>query len=203
MKISQLVWNILKSDMAIQKDLEKGLINVRGLAKYILNKYDLEASLDAVISAIRRFEAEKVYEKEEKAILSLFKDAKIATRNNIICLTVKKDGLKQMKAVLDKNIRAIIGTEEIKIVCEKKYLENMKDAFSDDVVKVEEDLSELDIEISEKAIKQRGVLARISNEISLHNINILESIICPPEFLIYVKEKDAVKTYEILLGLTK
>ena len=203
MKIAQIVWNILKSDLAIQKDLEKGLINVRGLAKYILNKYDLEASLDAVISAIRRFEAEKVYEKEDKVILSLFKDAKIATRNNIACLTIKKDGLKPMKTVLDKDIRAIIGTEEIKVICEKKYLEDIKETFSDSVEKVEEDLSELDIVISEKAVKQKGVLARISNEIALHNINILESIICPPEFLIYVKEKDAVKTYELLLGLTK
>ena len=203
MKIAQMVWNILKSDLALQKDLDKGLINVRGLAKYILNKYSLEASLDAVISAIRRFEAEKVYEKEDKVILSLFKDAKIATRNNIACLTIKKAGLKSMKAVLDKDIRAIIGTEEIKIICEKKYLEDIKEIFSDDVEKVEEDLSELDIVISEKAVKQKGVLARISNEIALHNINILESIICPPEFLIYVKEKDAVKTYELLLGLTK
>ena len=203
MKIAQIVWNILKSDLALQKDLDKGLINVRGLAKYILNKYSLEASLDAVISAIRRFEAEKVYEKEDKVILSLFKDAKIATRNNIACLTIKKAGLKSMKAVLDKDIRAIIGTEEIKIICEKKYLEDIKEIFSDDVEKVEEDLSELDIVISEKAVKQKGVLARISNEIALHNINILESIICPPEFLIYVKEKDAVKTYELLLGLTK
>src|SRR3989338_5183875 len=117
MKIAQTVWNILKSDLALQKDLDKGLINVRGLAKYILNKYSLEASLDAVISAIRRFEAEKVYEKEDKVILSLFKDAKIATRNNIACLTIKKAGLKSMKAVLDKDIRAIIGTEEIKIIC--------------------------------------------------------------------------------------
>jgi hypothetical protein len=46
-------------------------------------------------------------------------------------------------------------------------------------------------------------LARIASEVALANINIQEIIVCPPEFLIYVKEKDMVKAHESLLKLCR
>jgi hypothetical protein len=52
-------------------------------------------------------------------------------------------------------------------------------------------------------LTQKGILAEIANEISIHNININEILICPPEFLILVSSKDMVKTHEIILGLTE
>ena len=47
----------------------------------------------------------------------------------------------------------------------------------------------------------KGVLARIATELSLGNINIHELIMCPPEFIVYVKERDIVKAHEALLKL--
>ncbi|MBT7928627.1 hypothetical protein HN682_01735, partial [Candidatus Peregrinibacteria bacterium] len=64
--INQTVWRLLAQDLSIQKNLKKGLINVRGLAKYLIETYNLRASLDAVISAIRRFENSETFKDEEE-----------------------------------------------------------------------------------------------------------------------------------------
>jgi len=62
-------------------------------------------------------------------------------------------------------------------------------------------LSEISVTVAEKATKTRGVLARITAELALANINIHEMMVCPPQFLIYVSEKDIVKAHERIMSL--
>ena len=69
------------------------------------------------------------------------------------------------------------------------------------IVKVEKELSEISIVVKETAVKTKGILARISNELALHGINLVEIIMDPPEFLIYVKEKDTVEAHKALFNL--
>ncbi len=200
-KIAEHVWKLVQEDLSIQKDINRGLINVRALARYLIEKHELEASLESVISAIRRFEFKKSQE-SEKRFLRLFKDAKISTRNSIICFTLGKDATKLLGKVSSKNIRLIVSTEQIKVICTKQDAESLSDIFSGHIERVEKDLGELSLVVSEEVIKSKGVMARIANEIALHDINIQETIICPPEFLIYVKQEDVITTHEAVLKLS-
>ncbi len=200
------VWNIIESDRAIEKDLTRKVINTRALARHILKKYALKASLDAVISAVRRFEAKSGWSETEKKIANLFKDAIIITRNNIVCLTTiqndENDIIRLLKSISSDHIRIARGSKNTKIVFDQSLLKSvMAEIARKNILKIEEDLSELSITIDEKAIKTKGVLARIANEISLADINIEEVIICPPEFLIYVRQQNLVKTYESIMKL--
>ena len=196
--ITKEVWKIIESDRAIERDLSRNVINMRALARFIIDKYGLEASLDSVISAIRRFDIKSTQENDRK-LSNLFKDAIIKTRNNIVCITVRHEAGAEIKA---DGIRSATGTQTSKLIIEKSRLKEFLTAIPRKAIeKIEEDLSELSITIDERSIKTRGVLARIANEISLSNINIEEIIISPPEFLIYVKEENITKTYESVLRL--
>ena len=199
--IAEQVLKLIQSDLSIQKNLDRGLINIRGLARYLIEKHELEASLESVISAIRRFEP-KPFQESEKKFLKLFKDAKISTRNNIVCFTLGKDAIKLIGKSSHKNIRLIFGTDQIKIICSKQDADWFSDLFSEYIKKIEKDLGELSLVVSEEVIKSKGVMARIANEIALHDINIVEMFICPPEFLIYVKQADVIKTHEAVLKLS-
>ena len=199
--IAQQVWDLIKSDLSIQKNLDRRLINIRGLARFLIEKHELDASLESVISAIRRFEP-KSFQESEKKFSKLFKDAKISTRNNIVCFTLVKEASKLLGKVSSKNVRLIFSTEQIKIICGKQDADWFSEIFSAYIERVEKDLGELSLVISEDVIKSKGVMARIANEIALHDINILETIICPPEFLIYVKQADVIKTHEAVLKLS-
>ena len=53
------VMDYLSKDLSIQKDLQRGILNIRALARQIKKEQKLKTSLDAVISAIRRFSYDK------------------------------------------------------------------------------------------------------------------------------------------------
>jgi predicted regulator of amino acid metabolism with ACT domain len=203
---NQAVWKILRSDLAVQKDLQRNLINSRALAKYVIRKYGLTTSLDAVISSIRRFQAEEAFKEEEKSLLNIFKDSIVSTKNNMTCLTLNIRPAKFLKKIKAKengaSYRIITSPSEVKVMLEQPQLAEVKTLFNkDELVNINNKLSEVRVKVSETAVKKKGVLARIANELALANINLQEIIVCSPRFLIYVKEKDIVKAHDAILKL--
>jgi hypothetical protein len=194
---------LLSKEICVNKNLSQKLINIRALARYLIKKYELSTSLDSVISSIRRYDLEKG-EEDKKRILSLFKNAIVSTRNNIACVTLKKFLLKDLEKLSEvKGLNFVKGSKDFKIVLDKKYVKDLKDLFSGKIKKIEDNLSEISVYLTEKVLTQKGILAEIANEIYIHNINISEILICPPEFLILVKNSDMIKTHEIIIGLTE
>jgi hypothetical protein len=201
--VQQKVSILLSKEVSLQKGLTNKLINTRALARYLKEKYHLEASLDSIISAVRRYDLKKI-EEDKKKILELLKGAVVSTRNNVACITLRNFSLKDLEKLEKiKSLSFVKGTHEFKVVIDKEYVESLKDLFSNKIIKIEDDLSEVSFVLSEKVLKQKGILAEIANEIYIHVINISEILICPPEFLILVKKKDMVKTHEIIIGLTE
>ena len=206
---NQTVWKLLQMDLAIQKDISRQIINTRALAKYLIKKYSLaQSGLDAVISAIRRFENEAQFEEEEKILHHIFKESVIATRNNIACMTLSLTVNDLVKRWTNAGklppARITSGRRTIKIMVDQPDINLFKVMFaSDEIIKVEENLSEICVVVSERAVMTKGVMARIANELALANINIHELIVCPPEFLIYVRQSDIVRGHESILKLSQ
>ena len=201
--VNQQVSKALQTDPAIMRDLERKLANTRALAKYLINKYELKVSLDAVISSIRRFPLE-AYQEEEKIMQHIFRDSIVGTKNNIACVTVNmppNQAFAKLCLISLPVIRMTTGTEEVKILVENGHADEIAKLFKKP--EVERGLSEINVTVAEKAVKTKGVLARIAAELALANINIHEVLACPPEFLIYVSEKDIVKAHERVIALTR
>lgn len=201
--INQQVWHAMQTDPAVMKDLQRKLVNIRALAKYLIQKYELKASLDAVISSIRRFPIES-YQEEGKILQHVFQDAVVSTKNNIACVTVNLPPNEAFAKICGLNLpllRMTTGTEEVKILVENGMAEKIAKLFKN--AEIEHDLSEINITVAERAYKTKGVLARMAAELALANINIHELCMCSPEYLIYVSQKDIVKAHERILALTQ
>jgi len=205
--INQSIWKMLQLDLAIQKDISRQIINTRALAKYLIKKYGIaQAGLDAVISSIRRFESEEKFEEEEKTLQFIFKEAVVSTRNNVACITLSLTMNDLVKRWANAGklppARLTAGRRTIKIMMDQPDISMFKAMFaSDEVIKIEENLSEICVVVGDRSVLTKGVMARISNELALANINIHELIVCPPEFLIYVKQSDIVRAHESVLKL--
>lgn len=200
--INQQVWRAMQTDPAVMRDMQRKLINSRALAKYLINKYEIKASLDAVISSIRRFPL-AAYQEEEKNLQNIFRDSVISTKNNIACITISmppNQVFAKLSGTALPMVRMTTGTDEVKILVENGQAEKISKLFKN--AHVERDLSEISVTVAEKAIKTKGVLARIAAELALANINIHEMLTCPPQFLIYVSQKDIVKAHERIIMLT-
>lgn len=206
--VNQTVWKLLQMDLAVQKDMYRKIINTRALAKYLIKKFSLaQVGLDAVISAIRRFESDEHFEEEEKVLHHIFKEAVVSTRNNVACITLSLTLNDLMKRWANAGklppARISGGRRTIKVMMDQPDINLFKAMFSsDEITKIEENLSEICVVVSDRAILTKGVMARIANELALANINIHELIVCPPEFLIYVKQQDIVRAHESILKLS-
>ncbi|HLC33003.1 MAG TPA: hypothetical protein VJJ82_04200 [Candidatus Nanoarchaeia archaeon] len=201
--INQKVWHLMRADPAITRDLQRKLINSRALAKYLLAHYTLDTSLDSVISSIRRFPMAD-YEEEKKVLHRVFHDSVVSTSNNMACVTIQQnpsDVLAKINGLSLSGLRFVTGNEKIKIIIKNTLAPKITALFKK--CQVEEHLSEISVTVGEEALVTKGVMATIASEISLANINIKELLVCPPQFFIYVDEKDIVKAHERVLSLTE
>jgi aspartokinase len=207
--VNQTIWRLLQSDLAIQKDLSRKIINMRALAKYIIKKYGLRASLDSVISAIRRFQSQENFEEKDQELMTVFSEAMISTKNSISVIKLNlrpSDFFLQYKDELSKfakdGMKTITGTKRVRVAIEQKSMDKLKKVFKkEEIDSIDEGLSEISIIVNDDAAHTKGVIARISTELALSNINIHELIVNMPEFLVYVKQKDIVKAHSSLLKL--
>jgi hypothetical protein len=206
--VNNLVWRLIAEDVSIQKDLRRGLINIRGLARYLIDKHHLKVSMDAVISAVRRYESERVFEDHTKEINEVFKSAIIMTKNHVACVMMKDKEFGKIcedfvgKKVLKENFRLIKSKELIKLFVNQKNLDAKLGLFDkESIVSLTEDLAEIRVTTHAKAAETVGVLARMSHEIALHDVCIHDIIWAVPEFLVYVKSDDLVRAHKAVLGL--
>lgn len=198
--INQQVWHALQTDPALMRDLPRKLINTRALAKYLIHTRNLPASLDAVISSIRRFPLDD-FKKEEQQLSNVFHNAVISTKTNIACVTISQTPQAALKKLNDVPVlRITTGTDEVKLIVDNKHAKSVGKHFGKPGI--EANLSEICVTLPEQAVKTKGVLAKITAELAVANINIHELFVCPPQFLIYVRAQDLVKAHERIMMLT-
>ncbi|MBI5393597.1 hypothetical protein HZA96_07060 [Candidatus Woesearchaeota archaeon] len=205
--IQRTINNLLQKDISIQKDLQRNIINTRALASYFIKNYALQTSLDAVISAIRRFQADETF-KESKELQNVFKDMIILTKNNMVSIKLKdnafgdiaKDFVKEQK--LKKNLRLIKTKEYIRVLVSQKDFESKVSVFQkDDILEMKQNLCEIRLVLSKDYNNTKGILAKITAELALYNVNIYDTILCMPEILFYVDEKDLIAAQKGIMEL--
>lgn len=209
--ITQVVWNLLTKDLTIQRNLRRDLINVRALAKYLISEHRLKASVDSVISAIRRYNIDEALTAYQTSIAQVLKGANISTRNNMACLVLRREPpirkyLSQIAELTDfdkqETLRIIKAADTLKIITDRAHLPKLLETIPpQDRGELKENLSEIRLTISPKADETKGVAARISNELLIHNINISEIVFCVPEILVYIKQSDLLTAHESLIHL--
>ncbi len=210
--IAKIIAREIEEDVVARRALEKGIVSMKSLAVYLIKKHKLSASADAVVSAIRRYKEETPLEaKYERAreVISKSNDIRITT--NIAEISIEKN--QETQKILQKaftminyekgEILLIIqGEKSIKLILNSSNNDKILSLFSKkSILHIEDNLAEINIHLSDEAVKTPGIISTLSTEFMLHDINIYESMSCIPEMLFFVKQKDIVKSYEILSTL--
>ena len=209
--IREFVWKVIDTDMAIKKDISRGLLNVRAVANYIINNYKIIASIDSVISAIRRYNVGSIIEKGVVSVYSLLRKAEIRTLTRMASLSLKKNeavtsrlgqilpGINYEKGDV---LRILEGAKLFKIIFDKKSLKKMTDAFKkSDIIDSDNDLSMLELVYPKWLEKTPGVFSTVSNELAQNNISIIDALICANEHIIIVDGKDVLNAFQTLHNL--
>lgn len=211
--IAKHVWYFLDRNPCITRNMSAGLINTRALAKYLIKEEKIDTTLDAAISAIRRYKNDTNKEIFEKAHNLILKTTAISTKSPLANISVVKDTevqnmLPKLFPMIHYNLgdvlRIIQGDGSIKIIVNEKNVEKVKNLFSEKhILNIERNLGEISVHMHPEGKYIPGILAYSSNELAINGINILESLSCFPEWIWFVDEKDLQKAYNVLYDLWK
>ena len=205
------VWKILDNNPSIRREMNRGLINISSLARYIINKKKIDATLDAVISAIRRYKLDTHDDVFDNAYNILSQTVNVSTKNNLAEISLIKDDEVQellqklfyiIKYVRGDVLRVSQANESIRLLIDEKNMNKVIDLFpKNKIISREKGLAEINIYIHPKMQTTPGILAAIANELAINNINIVEFMTCPPEMICVVKKDDLLKASNVLYNL--
>jgi len=205
------VWKFIDTDISLKKGLLRKIVNVRSLAKYITATQKLNASLDAVISAIRRYNLDIKKSDEKNSIHDVLKQARIAVRTKMSSLLLKRTDLVKTKLgrpdkLMDFQghdiIRILEGSQALTIVIDQKNFEKIKSTFPKDLI-LEENKKVGMIEINYTRIlkKTPGVFSIIYNELAENDISIIDALISSNEHILIIEEEKLLKAFELIQKL--
>ena len=209
--IAEQIWEILDNEPCIRRDLSRGLINIRALAKYLIQNKKINGTLDSIISAIRRYKLDKYEEIFVNAHKIMSKTTSLSTRSNLANIALIKDT--EIQALTPKLysliqhtrgeiLRIIQADESIKVLINEKNLKKIINILpKEKILSIDENLAEINLHLTPEAKDTPGVLAIISNELALNRVSIVEMLSCFPEILWFVYQKDLLKAYSVLYQL--
>ena len=211
--IRELVWKFIDTDISLKKGLSRKIVNVRSLAKYILGAQKINTSLDAVISAIRRYNLDTKKNEDGNSINSVLKQARVAIRTKMSSLLLKRTDLVKTKLgrpdrLMDFQghdiIRVLEGSQALTIVIDQKNFEKIKSVFPKDLV-LEENKKVGMIEINYPRIlkKTPGVFSVIYNELAENDISIIDALISSNEHILIIEEEKILKAFELIYVLCR
>lgn len=209
--IRELVWKYIDMDISLKKGLSRKIINVRSLAKHIIANQKINASIDAVISAIRRYNFNDAKADESHSTHSVLKQARVAIRTKMSSLLLKRtDFVKTKLGRPDKLmdfqghdvIRVLEGSQALTIVIDQKNLEKIKSIFPKELI-LEENRKVGMVEINYPRIlkKTPGVFSIVYNELAENDISIIDALISSNEHILLIDEDKLLKAFELIQKL--
>tara|TARA_Y100000034_G_scaffold135363_1_gene207001 strand:+ start:654 stop:1304 length:651 start_codon:yes stop_codon:yes gene_type:complete len=210
--VNKLIHEEIDRDIIVRRALERGIVSQRNLALFLIKKLKLNVSVDAAISAVRRYKSENELEKSYSlSRKKIAKSESVQMTSNIIEISLEKnkqtqDLLKKAFDLVDYDkgeiLLVIQGETIIKLIINQKNYDKIITLFSKKVInKIEKNLAKINIHLVEEAMKVPGILSVFSTELMIYGINIVESMSCLPEMLFIVEERDLLKSYECVYKL--
>ncbi|MBI2576971.1 hypothetical protein HYV84_07170 [Candidatus Woesearchaeota archaeon] len=208
--ISQTVAGFLEKNPIIVRLINSGIINIKALAELIIKQHSLKASTHAVMSALRRYHFEEKVQ-EFGDIEKVLAKSKISTKSRLVYITLRRDfnslarSLPRIFNHINPSVGEVLriseGRMSFKILIEQsKKDEILSLVEKSNILDVVENLGEINIVLGNGYQDVRGIRAAILNELSIHNVDIEETIGCLPEFMILLREKDIGKAHDALLS---
>jgi aspartokinase len=205
--IVQQVWKELDNSPHIKRCMSQGLVNTTALARYLLRNKNVQGTLEAVSSAIRRYQLD-LYDELFTTANAIIGLGSLSTKSKLANIALIKDTeveelLPKIFSIIQYNrgdvLRIIQADEAIKILVNEKNLEKIKALFpKSKILKIDRNLAEINMHLHPEAVNTPGIIAVLSNELALGGVNVMEAMSCVPEMLWFVREKDILKAYNIL-----
>ncbi|HEX9816167.1 MAG TPA: ACT domain-containing protein [Candidatus Thermoplasmatota archaeon] len=204
------VQEIFQADGILHEVVRRGLVNYRALSRWMITAHDLNASEDAVLSAIRRMKQAPGFDpfKPARALLA---QCHVNVRSRACQVMIGKAEearrkLPQMVQLVDLSKGEMLyftwGEFGLKVLLDEVNVGSLENLFGGAAVKkIVRHLSAVTVVEPEQGLNTPGVLALMSESLALRGINVVDAVYGYPDYVFFVKESEALKAYEALGAL--
>ncbi|MFA5860661.1 MAG: hypothetical protein WDA16_03105 [Candidatus Thermoplasmatota archaeon] len=211
--LASIVHEHLDGDIAAREILARGALGLRQMARWLMKTQAWPgATEEAIVSAIRRYPIEGRSRSAALARHMLHK-SHVNTRANICSLILPKTAeahraLVPLVQCIDPSrgemVRIIEGERSIKVIVDRVKLDSVRKVLGDrDINYSLCDLVEYSLVCPDEAGKTPGILALVFSSLAAHDVNVIEAVGGSGEQLIFVHERDARLTFQILQKITR
>lgn len=196
---TELTEQYLAEHPSIKDCLKNGIINYSKLSRKIAKELNIEkeTSIEAILIACRRYEMKIKEEKQlEEKILNILKKSELEIKNKIIVAIIDKKSHMSNFIEMEKKIRgtadtfyAIEGTKVFTLIISEKYLEDLKNVFDHNILKISQNLAMITIKSPKELESTPGVLSYIYSIFGEHGINIVETMSCWTDTIFLISEE--------------
>lgn len=208
MNITKITEKYVNEHPSIKDCLRKGMINYSALTRKIAEdlNLNLKNNFDAILIACRRY-FRKVKKEDilEKKIIDILRLSKLEVKNKIIVVVVEKDIYFNHLIDLHKEVKKkaeifhiIEGSNTITLITASEFLEQIKRLFKNKILRITENLAEINLKSSEELEKTPGVIAYLATLLAENGINIVETMSTWTDTLFVVSENDIAKVMSVL-----
>jgi hypothetical protein len=192
----------------IERCQQEGLVNRRALARYLIaNGVGGPDDLDAVVASLRRYDFREFREEEP----TLFPEVRVTVKDRIMIIDFEKEKalLHDLQRIIGQfeydrgdTLKFVVGTASIKLFVDQGKEPVVRSLLTRYKVRRRLDrLSEISMMFPDAATETRGVLAVLTRELALNDVVLAELLTASPELLIYVRDEQVAKAYEIVRRL--
>lgn len=209
--VPAVVRHVLERDGVVAEALSRGIVNLRGLARWIIRTEDLDATEDAVLSALRRQRRDGSDDPYAEA-REILAGSHLNVRSGVTLVTAPRTKTIQEKLVklvhlVDFEKGEILyythGDSGVKIVVDRANLDDVKNLLGKDVKKALEDLAAVSVVQPPEGLWVSGVLALMSQALALQRTNVVDAVWGFPEYTFFVEQEDTLPAYQALDGLIR
>ena len=204
--VPKRVQEVFDRDGVVNEAVSRGIVNYRALARWILHVGEFQATEDAVLSAIRR-----VRRRDAPLPFDAAHGVIAASHLNVrsgVC-QVKAPRAKQVQEKLSAIFREIDfekgeilyytqGEGGIKILVDESNLKLVQSHLGQYLLRATKQLSAVSLVQPEAGLDTPGILALLSNTLTLQGINIVDAVFGLPEYIFFVRQEDTLRAYQAL-----
>lgn len=185
----------LKNKPYTLESLDRDIVNYSALARIIQKDLQI-GNYHAIKAALRRY-SEELRENGisiEQHALSILASSRITIQSGISVVISSSD------ASVKNSGKIKLSDYYIYLVTDRQELKQLK--RSRGLIKLHEDAAAIIMHSEERLESLPGFVAFIASLLAEQNINIIEFVSCYTETLIVVSRSDALKSHELLTGIT-
>jgi len=208
--ITEVVREIVSSDLSFQDSLQRDYCNISGLARIVKPQIDSmlgrNISIESIVTALKRSRYD--YNVQEKPIASILAASTITVNTDVAKISARKS-----KKTIEKVAKAMIQTAgnfisisesimSITLVFDDLLLQDVKRMFlTDDILEIENGLAAVIVHSPEEIIKTPGCAIAFYNQLARRHINIEDTVSCYTDTIVIVKMDEVGKAFNALTDL--